>query len=124
MYFIFSFIINLILVFILFVGIISTINMIKKNRIKKQYFVLIVLFIVGLPIIVFNKVIPTAMDLKKFTNKNYEVCEGVSNSCGGSEVPLSGNWFEYNPWEFKPRVNEKYTVYYLPNCRFIMQWKK
>ncbi|GAB6169821.1 hypothetical protein JCM1393_22810 [Clostridium carnis] len=122
MYFIISILFDCIILLGSFTGIFTTAYLVKNKKVKKQYTILISLLLILSSILLFIRIIPKFKDLNRFKHKKYSVYEGECKSIAKNEVSLNGKLFTYNPWDFKPEISKQYTIYYLPNSKFIIKY--
>lgn len=107
--------------------IISLIIDIKKNRVKKLWWIMVVIMIPLLTYCMYSFLIPLCMDLKYAIKGETSYIEGKIEKVymlgGLNPFIIEGKEFTRNPWNFKPKEGETYKINYLPNSKYVVDYE-
>lgn len=102
-------------------------KLIIKDK-KKGYSILIVILIPLVAWLFYDITIPKIKDIKYALNEDLIVHKGtVEKTYMTGKVNifvLDGKEYQYNPWNFKPILKNKYELHYLPNSKFVVTYEK
>lgn len=108
----------------------KVVTVLKLFRKKKKiiYLIPIVILIPVAGYLFCSLTLPKIRDLKYAYNKNFSVYEVTIEKkylCGSPcSFIAGGREYQYNPWSFKPKENNKYKLYCLPNSKFVVKYEK
>ena len=125
-YFLLTLLFKIIIVLFCLLGCFFTIKKIIKKEVKKIYYLLIIILLPSAIYLFSFDTIPYIKDIPYIKNKNYKTIEGYCSNIiktkNQNSIILNNKEFNYNPWDFTPRVNKKYKLYYVPNSNFIINY--
>ncbi|WP_208559073.1 hypothetical protein [Marinilactibacillus kalidii] len=102
--------------------------LIKRKEISKKWFTLLGLLAPLLFYLFVNWTMPLYKDLPKALRNQTEVVEGKIESVyypdNTDGFVMNGIEYQRNPWVLKPKVDEQYKLYYLPNSKFVVKHEK
>lgn len=112
---------------LILIKIISLIINLKNKKIQKRWWSIIIILI---PLMLFclnSFLITPYMDFKYAIKGETKITQGIVEkvyvSGGTNSFILDGKEFRRNPWSFKPKEGEKYTLTYLPNSRYVVDYE-
>ncbi|MFA6941719.1 MAG: hypothetical protein WCQ54_12210 [Clostridiaceae bacterium] len=99
----------------------------KKKKVQKRWWFAIIIIIPLMIYYVYDFLLIPYTDLEYAVKGNPKTVEGkvekVYLSGGTNTFILDGKEFRRNPFNFKPKVGEKYRLTYLPNSGYVVYYE-
>ncbi|MDO5039743.1 MAG: hypothetical protein Q4E08_08500 [Clostridium sp.] len=119
---------QIIVIIFMLLSIIFNLIKIIKGKISKKYFILIFILLISSKITLFNIILPKVKDIKYYFANDYYtttgVCTKFNNVKGITELEINNVIYKINQCELKPKIGVEYTLKYLPNSKFIVEYSE
>lgn len=119
---------QIIVIIFMLLSIIFNLIKIIKGKISKKYFILIFILLISSKITLFNIILPKVKDIKYYFANDYYtttgVCTKFNNAKGITELEINNVIYKINQCELKPKIGVEYTLKYLPNSKFIVEYSE
>lgn len=113
---------------LMLIAVIHVIRNLKNKEIHKGYWGLVFILIPLLIYCIITYFVDLASDLKYAIQRETKSIQGkvekVYTTGRSNEFILQGKEFRRNPWSFKPKEGEVYILKYLPNSRYVVDYKE